>query len=168
MSSRRKLRSERAQRRRQRRQTQQIALGVVAVVIIALLAINLWPKSPGGPLDLSNAPVVTTASGLQYQDEVVGTGAEAVPGATVSVHYTGWLADGTKFDSSVDRGTPFEFLLGTGSVIRGWDEGVAGMRVGGVRILTIPSDLGYGPDGAPPRIPGGATLVFQVELLDVR
>jgi len=171
MASRKNLRSERARRRRQRLQMQRIALGVIAVVIIALLVINFWPESTGSgrsPLGLSDAPMITTGSGLGYQDEVVGEGPEAVAGSTVSVHYTGWLADGTKFDSSLDRGQPFDFQLGSGFVIRGWDEGVAGMKVGGIRILTIPSDLGYGPNGSPPRIPGGATLVFQVELLDVR
>lgn len=173
MSTKTNLRSERAKRRRQQRQIQQIALGVIAVAIVALLAWIYWPDSSGdpeaaGPLNLSDAPVITTGSGLQYQDEVVGTGAEAVAGSTVSVHYTGWLTDGTKFDSSVDRGQPYEFLLGTGVVIRGWDEGVAGMRVGGTRILTIPSDLAYGSTGSPPVIPPDATLVFQVELLDVK
>lgn len=169
-----RLRSERARRRQQRRRTQQIALAVVALVIVALLAINFWPDQTAGvdpesgfALGLSDAEVITTASGLQYQDEVVGTGAEAAAGNTVTVHYTGWLTDGTKFDSSVDRVQPFSFPLGAGRVIQGWDEGVAGMKVGGVRILSIPSDLGYGPNGAPPTIPGGATLIFQVELLDV-
>ncbi len=108
-----------------------------------------------------------TASGLMYQDLVVGDGAVAQAGDTVSVHYTGWLKDGTKFDSSVDRGTPFEFPLGAGRVIPGWDEGVAGMRVGGQRKLVIPPELGYGDSGAGGVIPGGATLVFDVELLEI-
>ncbi|MDO8914487.1 MAG: FKBP-type peptidyl-prolyl cis-trans isomerase [Coriobacteriia bacterium] len=99
---------------------------------------------------------------------VVGTGAEAVSGKTVSVHYTGWLTDGTKFDSSVDRGTPFEFQLGQGRVIRGWDEGVAGMKIGGKRKLTIPPEMGYGARGSGSVIPPNATLVFDVELLGVR
>jgi FKBP-type peptidyl-prolyl cis-trans isomerase len=109
---------------------------------------------------------VKTASGLVYQDLVVGTGATATAGKTVSVHYTGTLTDGKKFDSSLDRGTPFSFPLGAGRVIKGWDEGVAGMKVGGKRKLTIPPDLGYGPQGTGP-IPGNATLIFDVELLGV-
>ncbi len=108
-----------------------------------------------------------TASGLMYQDLVVGDGATAQAGDTVSVHYTGWLKDGTKFDSSVDRGTPFDFPLGAGQVIPGWDEGVAGMNVGGKRKLVIPPELGYGDRGAGGVIPGGATLVFDVELLEI-
>lgn len=111
---------------------------------------------------------VSDVTELKKEDEVVGTGAEAVAGKTVSVHYTGWLTDGTKFDSSVDRGTPFEFQLGAGQVIKGWDEGVAGMKVGGKRKLTIPPDMGYGARGAGGVIPPNATLVFDVELLDVK
>lgn len=110
----------------------------------------------------------TTASGLRYEDLEVGDGDLATAGKTVDVHYTGWLTNGTKFDSSVDRGEPFSFGLGAGQVIRGWDEGVAGMRVGGKRKLTIPPDLGYGPRGAGGVIPPNATLVFDVELLGVR
>ena len=101
------------------------------------------------------------------EDIKVGEGAEAKAGDTVSVHYTGWLTNGTKFDSSVDRGTPFEFNLGAGEVIKGWDQGVAGMKVGGKRKLTIPPDLGYGDRGAGALIPPGATLVFDVELLGI-
>ena len=108
---------------------------------------------------------ITTASGLIIEDLQVGNGAEAAAGQYVSVHYTGWLTDGTKFDSSKDRGDPFEFPLGAGHVIRGWDEGVQGMKVGGSRKLTIPSNLGYGPRGAGGVIPPNATLVFEVELL---
>jgi FKBP-type peptidyl-prolyl cis-trans isomerase len=108
-----------------------------------------------------------TPSGLRFQDLVPGDGAEASAGKTVSVHYTGWLPNGEKFDSSRDRDQPFGFTLGAGQVIAGWDEGVAGMRVGGRRKLVIPPDLGYGTAGAPPDIPPGATLVFDVELLNV-
>jgi len=104
---------------------------------------------------------------LQIEDIEMGSGAEATGGQTVTVHYTGWLTDGTKFDSSVDRGNPFQFSLGVGMVIKGWDQGVAGMKVGGKRKLTIPPDLGYGASGAGGVIPPNATLVFEVELLDV-
>ena len=109
-----------------------------------------------------------TPSGLRYQDISEGQGTEATADHTVSVHYTGWLPNGEKFDSSHDRNQPFSFMLGAGQVIAGWDEGVAGMKVGGRRKLVIPADLGYGTAGAPPDIPPGATLVFDVELLDVR
>ena len=107
-------------------------------------------------------------SGLKYEDLVEGDGAEAAAGQQVVVHYTGWLTDGRKFDSSRDRNDPFDFALGKGQVIRGWDEGVAGMKVGGTRRLTIPPHLGYGARGAGGVIPPNATLVFEVELLDVR
>ncbi len=113
----------------------------------------------------------TLPSGLQFDDVIIGTGAIAKPGAHVHVHYTGWLyqdgKQGLKFDSSKDRGTPFDFSLGAGEVIRGWDDGVAGMAVGGTRNLIIPSDLGYGPRGAGGVIPPNATLMFTVELLAV-
>jgi len=113
-------------------------------------------------------PVVKTASGLEYIDVTTGTGAEAKAGQMVSVHYTGWLVNGTKFDSSKDRGQPFQFALGGGMVIKGWDEGVAGMKVGGVRKLIIPFELGYGAQGRPPVIPPSATLIFEVDLLGVQ
>jgi FKBP-type peptidyl-prolyl cis-trans isomerase len=111
--------------------------------------------------------LTTTSSGLQYEDTVAGTGTEATAGKTVQVHYTGTLADGTKFDSSKDRGTPFSFKLGGGQVIKGWDEGVQGMKVGGTRKLVIPGDLAYGKRGFPGAIPPDAELTFVVELLKV-
>ncbi len=108
-----------------------------------------------------------TDSGLKYEDLTAGEGAEAVAGKRVTVHYTGWLENGKKFDSSLDRNDPFSFKLGAGQVIRGWDEGVAGMKVGGKRKLTIPAALGYGSRGAGGVIPPNATLIFDVELLAV-
>lgn len=114
------------------------------------------------------AKAVTTPSGLKYEDTVVGTGASPQTGHDVTVHYTGTLEDGTKFDSSVDRGQPFTFQIGIGRVIKGWDEGVMGMKVGGKRKLVIPPQLGYGARGAGGVIPPNATLVFEVELLDTK
>ncbi len=115
--------------------------------------------------------MITTPSGLQYEDVETGNGAEAQAGANVTVHYTGWLYEngqaGSKFDSSKDRQDPFRFPLGAGHVIRGWDEGVQGMKVGGVRKLIIPAELGYGARGAGGVIPPNATLLFEVELLSV-
>jgi FKBP-type peptidyl-prolyl cis-trans isomerase len=105
---------------------------------------------------------------LKSEDLTVGSGDEAKTGKTVSVHYTGTLTDGSKFDSSLDRGKPFEFQLGAGRVIKGWDQGVVGMKAGGKRKLTIPSELAYGARGFPPVIPPNATLVFEIELLGVR
>jgi FKBP-type peptidyl-prolyl cis-trans isomerase len=113
------------------------------------------------------AKEIVTPTGLKYVDLKVGDGAEAKAGDAVQVHYTGWLLDGTKFDSSRDRNQPFRFKLGAGQVIKGWDQGVAGMKVGGKRKLTIPAELGYGRQGAGGVIPPGATLVFEVELLGI-
>ncbi len=104
-------------------------------------------------------------SGLEIEDQIVGDGEEAVAGQTVEVHYTGWLTDGTKFDSSLDRDETFSFKLGGGQVIAGWDQGVAGMKIGGARKLTIPPEMGYGERGAGGVIPPNATLVFKVELI---
>lgn len=116
--------------------------------------------------------MTTTSSGLQFEDTVVGTGAQPAAGQTCIMHYTGWLYQdgkkGAKFDSSVDRGQPFEFPLGMGRVIKGWDEGVASMKIGGKRTLIIPAALGYGARGAGSVIPPNATLLFDVELLGVR
>ncbi len=116
--------------------------------------------------------MITTQSGLSYEDTSAGEGAEAKPNHTCTMHYTGWLwidgQKGSKFDSSVDRGDPFAFKLGVGQVIRGWDEGVAGMKIGGKRTLLIPPELGYGARGAAGVIPPNATLLFEVELLGLR
>lgn len=113
--------------------------------------------------------MTTTPSGLSFEDIKVGEGVSPEKGQTVTVHYTGWLQEGgKKFDSSLDRGTPFSFILGKGQVIAGWDEGVATMKVGGKRTLTIPADLAYGARGAPGAIPPHATIVFDVELLEVK
>jgi len=111
---------------------------------------------------------ITTVSGLIYEDTVIGDGTEARSGDHVVVHYTGWLTNGSKFDSSKDRNEPFEFPLAARHVIAGWDEGVQGMKIGGVRKLTIPPQLGYGARGAGGVIPPNATLVFEVELLGIR
>ena len=121
----------------------------------------------GCSISSSTPEMVKTDSGLQYEILTEGKGDAAKKGDTVKVHYTGWLTDGTKFDSSVDRGETFSFSVGAGMVIRGWDEGVEGMVVGETRKLTIPSDLGYGEYGAGGVIPGGATLIFDVELVEI-
>ncbi|MEO6148000.1 MAG: FKBP-type peptidyl-prolyl cis-trans isomerase [Sulfuriferula sp.] len=129
---------------------------------------NTTVKSPHPNTDRSKRMAITTPSGLIYEDIVVGRGATATAGHTVVVNYTGWLTNGTKFDSSKDRNEPFEFRLGAGQVIRGWDEGVAGMKEGGERKLTIPAELGYGARGAGGVIPPNAVLIFDVELIKVK
>jgi len=158
-------------------------LAMVLAAVVFAVGCQRDQQAEGGTADMSGTdPVaaaqalgtkteneaVTAASGLQHIDVKEGDGAAAKAGDTVEVHYTGWFVDGTKFDSSVDRGQPYAFLLGAGGVIRGWDEGVAGMKVGGVRKLIVPPDLGYGGAGRAPRIPPNATLIFEVELLGVR
>ncbi len=143
---------------------------IAVLVITGILSVALIRKTGAQVVDTTKA--VKTASGLRYVDTVVGTGAEAKAGQVATVHYTGWLdmggKKGTKFDSSVDRGQSFEFPLGAGRVIRGWDEGVAGMKIGGKRTLLIPSALGYGARGAGSVIPPNADLIFDVELLGAR
>src|SRR5437870_5401377 len=138
--------------------------------LMALAAILATP--PALAADGVPGKMTELANGLKYTDTTLGSGAEAAPGHKVSVHYTGWLDQsgkkGTKFDSSLDRGQPFSFTLGARQVIQGWDQGVAGMKVGGKRTLVIPSQLGYGARGAGGAIPPNATLVFDVELLDVK
>ena len=140
------------------------ACGVVALIGLAMLVGQTTAAGDKKKED----KVITTKSGLKYIDVTVGDGDEAKKGNKVSVHYTGWLKDGKKFDSSKDRGEPFEFPLGAGRVIKGWDEGVAGMKVGGTRKLIIPPDLGYGARGAGGVIPPNAELTFEVELLKVK
>ena len=141
---------------------------IAAIIIIALVgagAVYMFAPGLSGP---ASGQEVTTPSGLKYTDLVVGTGPSPRPGQTAVVHYTGTLTDGTKFDSSRDSGQPFSFVVGGGRVIKGWDEGIRTMKVGGRRRLVVPPALGYGPLGHPPKIPGNATLVFDVELLSVK
>jgi FKBP-type peptidyl-prolyl cis-trans isomerase FkpA len=147
---------------------------LAALAVLAGLSVLFAVSRPAAADDKPEGKVVTTDSGLKYQDTKVGDGAEAKSGDTVEVHYTGWLTTdggatkGKKFDSSVDRGKPFSFPLGAGRVIKGWDEGVAGMKVGGKRTLIIPPELGYGKRGAGDDIPPNSTLLFEVELLKIK
>jgi peptidylprolyl isomerase len=139
----------------------------LALAAILLLAACSGSSGSSGAAGKGGA-MQTTPSGLQYEDLTVGNGPSPQAGQTVSVHYTGWLDDGKKFDSSLDRGQPFEFPLGQGRVIKGWDEGVATMKVGGKRRLVIPPALGYGAQGFPGAIPPNSRLTFEVELLGVK
>ena len=150
-----------------------------ALASVVLFLVACRPDTPGSgaagnasgfavELGVDTTALTRMPSGLRYQDVAVGSGEEATAGRTAVVHYTGWLPDGKKFDSSRDRGEPFSFPLGAGQVIAGWDQGVAGMKVGGRRKLVIPAELGYGEAGAPPDIPPNSTLVFDVELLRVQ
>ena len=156
-------------------------VGVVVALILLVFeggggskaAVTVSPTLPTATVDRTGPPPLeakptTTESGLGIIDLKVGGGATPQKGQKVSVHYTGWLADGTKFDSSIDGGKPFEFTLGILEVIPGWDEGIATMKVGGKRRLIIPPDLAYGPSGFPPRIPPNAQLTFDVELLEAK
>ncbi|HIC27085.1 MAG TPA: FKBP-type peptidyl-prolyl cis-trans isomerase [Gammaproteobacteria bacterium] len=153
-------------------------LGIIAIILLGVIGFIF--SSNKNPQEVDNQSIkqevnnnrtqqeeIMEVTELQIVDTTVGEGKEAILGKVVSVHYTGTLTDGTKFDSSVDRETPFQFTLGAGQVIQGWDQGVIGMKVGGKRTLTIPSDLAYGPTGRPGTIPPSATLIFDIELLDV-
>jgi len=150
---------------------------IFAITLLALAATAVAQTAPAkkaaakpassGPTKVTGAPT-KTASGLEYWDIKVGTGAVAQSGQHVKVDYTGWLTNGRKFDSSVGTGRPFDFMLGANQVIKGWDEGVAGMKVGGKRQLRIPPDLAYGAAGYPPVIPANSTLIFDVQLVDVK
>ena len=147
----------------------------MAVVLLLLVAcgeeggsVDQGQNQGGGGDPNCHEEQFTSPSGLGILDTNCGDGTEASSGATVSVHYVGTLESGEQFDSSRDRGQPFQFVLGSGQVIPGWDEGIQGMKVGGTRTLTIPPDLGYGAAGSPPVIPPNATLIFEVELMDVQ
>ena len=146
---------------------------ILAGILFAQATAQTTPKKPAASRPNTNAPSkvtgdgVKTADGLQYWDIRTGTGQEAKDGDHVKVHYTGWLTTGKKFDSSVG-GQPFDFTIGKGEVIKGWDEGVAGMKVGGKRQLRIPPELAYGAEGHPPQIPQNATLIFDVQLVGVK
>lgn len=162
-------RSERARKRAVKQRNQRIGFIAILLVIVAAIAFLVFGDTlfPG----ISSAEQVnwtTTASGLKIADTLLGSGNPVKTGDTVSVHYTGYLEDGTKFDSSLERGAPFEFTVGQGRVIKGWEEGLLGMQVGGKRSLLIPPDLGYGPQGYPPVIPPNATLRFEIELVAIQ
>lgn len=143
-------------------------VAVATIGIVLFLRSDLSSISPVAESEEVLQNIETDMEELEIKDLVVGTGPEAVSGKIISVHYTGTLTDGTKFDSSVDRNEPFEFTLGAGQVIQGWDQGFNGMKVGGKRKLVIPASLGYGAQGAGGVIPPNATLVFEVELLGIR
>ena len=149
-----------------------ICIPVVAAIALVILTTVAAPQSEASGDTKDGKPAegkeVTTASGLKYVDLKVGDGKEAKEGSKVKVHYTGTLENGKKFDSSLDRGEPFALTVGAGEVIKGWDEGLQGMKVGGKRKLTIPAKLAYGERGRPPVIPQNATLIFEVEMVDVK
>ncbi|HVI10567.1 MAG TPA: FKBP-type peptidyl-prolyl cis-trans isomerase [Candidatus Binatia bacterium] len=149
-----------------------VAAGLILTLGCAIAAAQATAHKAAVPN--TNAPAkvtgdgTKTADGLIYWDIRMGTGAVAKEGSHVRVHYTGWLTNGKKFDSSVDAGKPFDFTIGNGEVIKGWEEGVSGMKVGGKRQLRIPPALGYGADGYPPVIPANSTLIFDIQLLGVQ
>lgn len=140
---------------------------LIALLLVASATIVVAQNKSAGPEKMAGKGHITN-SGLQYWDLKVGTGSVATSGKSVTVNYTGWLVNGKKFDSSLDRNQPLTFKLDNGEVIKGWDEGIAGMKVGGKRQLRIPPDLAYGSQGFPPVIPPNATLIFDVELLGVK
>jgi FKBP-type peptidyl-prolyl cis-trans isomerase len=142
--------------------------GRVLAIVAGLGLVATVATACGGDGEEASPTPAVTGTGLQIIDIEVGSGSSPQTGQTVMVHYTGWLADGTKFDSSIGRGQPFSFMIGTGLVIKGWDEGVATMKVGGKRRLIIPPELGYGAGGNPPVIPANAQLIFDIELLEIR
>ena len=154
--------------------TKYLIAGAIFLALAAVFVVAQSAAKKPAPAPSTSTPTkvtgdgVKTASGLQYWDIRVGNGDTAKEGSHVRVHYTGWLTTGKKFDSSVDAGKPFDFTIGNGEVIKGWEEGVAGMRVGGKRELRIPPGLGYGADGSPPDIPPNATLIFDIKLLGVQ
>jgi FKBP-type peptidyl-prolyl cis-trans isomerase len=173
------LREQRRAQRIARRNRQRIMIGIIVALVVVVIGFFVYrdystknQSYPIGTLDTTppapSANAVTTASGLVYEDLQVGDGATAQTGNTVSVNYTGWLEDGTKFDSSLDAGQPLEFTLGAGQVIPGWDEGVQGMKVNGTRLLVIPPELAYGSTGAGSSIPPDATLIFEVQLVGIK
>ncbi len=185
------LREQRRAQRIARRNRQRAIIAGIIVLILALIAFfairdytnRLASASPTptstsggkyaiGTLDPTppalSASAVTTTSGLKYEDLQAGDGATVKAGDTISVNYTGWLENGTKFDSSIDRGSPSEFQIGVGQVIAGWDEGIPGMKVGGTRLLVIPGNLAYGASGRPPTIPANATLIFEVQIVAIK
>lgn len=162
MASKLNLREQRRQARAKRRTQQRLIAIISVIVIIGAFAAVIYYNSTK-----EKSEMITTETGLQYQDLTVGTGQEAKTGDTVTVHYVGTLEDGTKFDSSRDRNEPYQLTLGAGGVIDGWEEGLVGMRVGGLRKLVIPPALGYGDQAVGDVIPANATLVFEIELLSI-
>jgi len=172
------LREQRRALRIAKRNRQRTIIGIIVLLMIALIAFLVYrdysTKSqtyPIGTLDTTpptpSASAITTASGLVYEDLRVGDGATAKSGDTVTVNYTGWLTDGTKFDSTIDSGKTYDFTIGAGKVIAGWDEGVVGMQVNGTRLLKIPPSLGYGSTGNA-SIPANSTLIFEVQLVAIK
>jgi FKBP-type peptidyl-prolyl cis-trans isomerase len=171
------LREQRRSQRIAKRNRQRTIIGVIVLLAVALIAFLVYRdyssranKYPIGTLDSTppapSANAVTTSSGLQYEDLQVGSGAAAKAGDSITVNYTGWLQNGTKFDSSIDRKQTFDLTLGKGQVIAGWDEGVVGMRVNGTRLLVIPPSLGYG-NATQGSIPANSTLIFEVQLVAI-